>query len=227
MTKHFKRRKIVSDNRFGLMLLLLVTCILNTQMLFANPVFKCQWSPPDSTEILKEQWKYCGDSYLMDLVCLDSIGHGMLTHPLIIQAKQFYGLRDIEGKEHEPQVIMFFHETGNTKIYNDEAAWCSVFMGYCAKQKGYQYSKYMNARSWLSVGDSTNHPEPGDIVVFWREKKESWKGHVSIYLGKSTSTNEIYCLGGNQNDEVCIQTYPAENVLGFRRIKPMELISGK
>jgi len=227
MTKYGRKEKSEGSERFKWKLLLLVTCLLNIQTLFATTELKYKLSPPDSTEILREQWKYCGDTYLMDLVCLDSIGHGMLTHPLIAQAKQFYGVRDIEGKENEPQVIMFFHETGNTKVNSDEAAWCSVFMGYCAKQKGYQYSKYMNARSWLNVGDSIGQPEPGDIVIFWREKKESWKGHVSIYLGKSASTNEIYCLGGNQNDEVCIQTYPVENVLGFRRIKPMELISGK
>ncbi len=183
--------------------------------------------PPDSSDVLKEQWRYCGDPFLMDLACVDSVSVGMLLHPLIAQARTFYGLRDIEGSGHEPKVLMFFHETGNTKIKNDESAWCSVFMGYCAKKQGFQFSKYMNARSWLNVGDTVSKPQPGDVVVFWREKKDSWKGHVSIYIGKSVDGKELYCLGGNQNDEVCIQTYDAETVLGFRRITSKPLVSGK
>jgi uncharacterized protein (TIGR02594 family) len=194
------------------------------QMVFAASISNV---PPDSSAALKQQWRYCGDPFLMDLACIDSVGVDMLLHPLIAQARTFYGLRDIEGSSHEPKVLMFFHETGNTKIKNDESAWCSVFMGFCAKKQGLQFSKYMNARSWLNVGDTVSNPQPGDVVVFWREKKDSWKGHVSIYLGKSADGKELYCLGGNQNDEVCIQTYEAETVLGFRRIKAKPLVSGK
>ncbi len=37
-------------------------------------------------------------------------------------------------------------------------------------------------------------------MVFWREKKEGWKGHVGFYSGESSDAYLI--LGGNQSDSV-------------------------
>jgi uncharacterized protein (TIGR02594 family) len=114
--------------------------------------------------------------------------------------------------------LNFFKETGNGAIKTDEDAWCSVFVSYCAKQAGLNYSKKANAKSWLQQGTATTNPKPGDIVVFWREDPDSWEGHVAIYLGRDESTNEIICLGGNQDDQVCIRNYYTNRVIGYRTL---------
>ena len=173
----------------------------------------------DSSSI-NEKWRYCGDPFLMDLACVDQIHDTLLSIPLISEARKHYGVRDIIGASHEQKVLDFFRAVGNYNVKEDEVSWCSVFVGACAKNVGLEYTKLATARSWLNIGVPITEPQPGDIVVFWREDPNSWKGHVSIYLGKNTETNEVYALGGNQNDEVCILTYNLDTVLGYRRLNP-------
>jgi len=127
-------------------------------------------------------------------------------------------LHELEGDQHQPQILTFFKETGHREIRTDEDAWCSAFVAYCAKKAGLSYSKKATAKSWLSVGKEVTQPQPGDLVIFWREDPNSWKGHVAIYLGKDEQTHEVICLGGNQDDEVNISTYSESYVVGYRRL---------
>jgi hypothetical protein len=58
--------------------------------------------------------------------------------------------------------------------------------------------------------------------VFWREKKNSWQGHVSIFINEDPLGHQVFCLGGNQNDKVTLKAYPSEQVLGYRRLNTIE-----
>lgn len=142
----------------------------------------------------------------------------MFSHPLIRQAVTFYGVKEIAGELHDKNIMMFFRESGNRSATADEDAWCSVFISYCAKKAGASFTKKATAKSWLNVGERVAEPVAGDIVVFWREDPDSWKGHVAIYLGKDAATGKIVCLGGNQDDEVNVRMYDSNYVLGYRRI---------
>lgn len=142
----------------------------------------------------------------------------IFLHPLIREAVSFYGTKEIVGEGNNKNIVMFFRETGNKHIKSDEVAWCSVFLAYCAKQVGASYTKKATAKSWLDVGEKVSSPSAGDIVVFWREDPDSWKGHVAIYLGKDLETGKIVCLGGNQDDEVNMRMFDSTFVLGYRRI---------
>jgi uncharacterized protein (TIGR02594 family) len=145
----------------------------------------------------------------------------VLKNPIITEALKYYGVEEVAGEKSNAFITSFFKETGNQKIASDNNAWCSVFVGYCAKKTGYVSFAKANAKSWLKVGKEINEPQPGDIVVFWRETPLSWKGHVAIYIGKDALTGNIICLGGNQNDKVCLSLFSRSNVLGYRRlIKP-------
>ena len=137
-----------------------------------------------------------------------------------ISASQ-YGVNEFEGSDHNKDVIKYFKETGHNHIKKDETSWCSAYMSWCAKKAGMFYSKSLLARSWLKIGTRIMIPQPGDIVVFWREKVNSWEGHVSIYLYEDKESNQIFCLGGNQDGKVCVAQYPSNNVLGYRRLKPI------
>jgi uncharacterized protein (TIGR02594 family) len=143
----------------------------------------------------------------------------IMSHPLIREASVFFGLQEIPGDQHQPQILTFFKETGHKDIRTDEDAWCSAFVAYCAKKSGLTYSKKATAKSWLNVGKAVTDPQPGDLVIFWREDPNSWKGHVAIYLGKDENADEVICLGGNQNDEVNVSSYSEAYVLGYRRLK--------
>ena len=165
-----------------------------------------------------EQWAQSSDGFLNELAALEFSDASVLQNPIIKEARKYFGLEEIEGNKHNKTIVNFFKETGNGSIKTDEDAWCSVFVSYCAKEAGLNYSKKANAKSWLQQGTATTNPKPGDIVVFWREDPDSWEGHVAIYLGRDEFTNEIICLGGNQDDQVCIRNYSTNQVIGYRTL---------
>ena len=167
---------------------------------------------------IQETWLKSDEPFLQDLSAYDFLSASIISNPLIQEARKFYGEEEIEGAKHNKAILLFFKESGNANITSDEVSWCSVFISYCAKKAGLSYTKKATAKSWLDYGQKIRNPEPGDLVVFWREDPDSWKGHVAIFLSIDPENNEIICLGGNQDGKVCIRQYSEEYVAGFRRL---------
>ena len=153
-----------------------------------------------------------------DLMTMNLNSQIISSNPLIQFASKYYGLADIEGKINNKQILIFFRETGHQNIKDDETSWCSVFVSYCVKELKGNYPKSATARSWLDKGVKVNQPNPGDLVIFWRDSPNSWKGHVGIFLGFDKETKTVITLGGNQDDQVKIKKYPVNQVLGYRRV---------
>jgi len=129
------------------------------------------------------------------------------------------GVKEISGSQHATRILQYADESGMAYINDDETPWCSVFANWVCTKLELPKSGKPNARSWVNVGETTEHPKPGDVVVFWRESRESWKGHVGFYLGHSKDQSKIYCLGGNQGNEVSVAPYDAAKVLRFQTIE--------
>ncbi len=129
------------------------------------------------------------------------------------------GVKEISGEEDNQTIVAYAHESGFDWVNDDETPWCSIFANWCAMKAGLKGSEMANARSWLDLPLEVEHPEPGDIVVFWRESPTSWKGHVGFFMGFDRSATRIYTLGGNQGNQVSITAYSASQLLGFRRLK--------
>lgn len=128
------------------------------------------------------------------------------------------GQKEIKTKnEHNPRILEYQEMTG-LNFGDDETPWCSIFANWVALQANLPRSKSAMARSWLKVGKKTDWPQPGDIVVFWRTDRNGPNGHVGFFLGYTKSDKSIYCLGGNQDDEVNIRTYPLDRILEFRSL---------
>jgi len=128
-----------------------------------------------------------------------------------------YGVKEIIGKKDNPEILKYFDEIGfNGSKLKDETAWCSAFVNWVLKKSDAPYTGKLNARSWMDIGMETNCPEVGDIVVFWRGSKRGWKGHVGFFM--NAIGDEIFVLGGNQNNQVKISSYPKERLLGYRVI---------
>jgi uncharacterized protein (TIGR02594 family) len=98
-------------------------------------------------------------------------------------------------------------------------AWCAAFVNTMLKQAGFEGTGSLQARSFLHYGSITKQPEYGDIVVFSRGRNQ-FAGHVGFYVGEELveGVRYILVLGGNQRKEVNVAYYPANYVLGFRRI---------
>lgn len=134
---------------------------------------------------------------------------------LIENLFQYYGLKEWTGQgKSNPEVEEFFKELGYN--YSDDTAWCSAFANYIAKRHNLPYSGKLDARSWMDIGCPTQSPQVGDIVVFWRESRKSWKGHVAFFM--SQDDEYVYALGGNQSNMINISAYPKYRVLGFRNL---------
>ncbi len=123
------------------------------------------------------------------------------------------GVKEIQGSKHHHRILMY-HLSTTLGATTDETPWCSAFANWCLQKAGLQGTNRANARSWLDWGVSLQTPRPGAVTVFWRESKDSWKGHVGFFVRKSGS--RIYVLGGNQGDAVSIRSYPASRLLDYR-----------
>jgi uncharacterized protein (TIGR02594 family) len=172
-------------------------------------------SSETSTE-LKNTTVAISSAFTTDLQQFLTLPAIKLEHPLIKEALKYYGITELAGDEHNKTIVSFFKSSGNKNMKSDEDAWCSVFLSACARNAGLKFTNNALARSWLKVGTSIEDPQPGDVVVFWREAMDSYKGHVGIWLGETAEG--VVCLGGNQDNSVCIRVYEKTNVLGYRRL---------
>jgi len=154
--------------------------------------------------------------FLSDLEMIVPLSVAFTKNKLIQEAIKYYGIKEIPGNKHNKEILGFFKLTGNKNFKSDEIAWCSAFLAVCAKNAGLDYTNSPLARSWLNVGLSVEEPVPGDIVIFWREQKDSYLGHVAIWLGETEEG--AVCIGGNQDDSVCIRVYDPKMILGYRRL---------
>jgi len=127
------------------------------------------------------------------------------------------GIKEIPGKKDNPEVLKYFNEIGfNGSKLKDETAWCSAYANWVCKTAGLPFTGKLNARSWNKIGSKVTNPKLGDVVVFWRESPQSWKGHVAFFIRETR--NWVYVLGGNQNNEVKISAYPKNKILSYRRL---------
>lgn len=133
-------------------------------------------------------------------------------------ASSYLGIKEVSGAESNPQIAKWIKSI-NPDLATDSTAWCSAFTHAVAEEAGFKGSGKLNARSWLKIGDEVPaaQAQQGDVVVFWRDDKSSWKGHVG-FLHSYDKKGNIRVLGGNQGNQVSIKTYPAERLLGVRRL---------
>lgn len=141
-------------------------------------------------------------------------------------ALSLYGLREITGHQDNPIIVQMFNDMGydGAKL-KDETSWCALLVGWCCKVTGHKHTGRLDARSYLKLEEETNDPVLGDIVVFWRESIESWKGHVGFYI--RTEGNYVWVLGGNQSNQLIISRYLKSRVLGYRKPTNESAIIGK
>jgi uncharacterized protein (TIGR02594 family) len=145
---------------------------------------------------------------------------------LIQVAVNELGQKEISGPAENPSIVRYAREGGSFEWKNEEdTPWCSIFVNWCARKTGLKGSGLASARSWLAVGQGVDNPQPGDIVVFWRESRESWKGHVGFFFGFSKDGKRVFCLGGNQGNQVSITSFDIDQVLGYRRLASQTILA--
>lgn len=132
-------------------------------------------------------------------------------------AQDDLGTFEWKGKDHNPKVLQYFADVGHAWVKDDETAWCAAFVGAMLKKAGIDGTGKLSARSYLTWGEDVEleDAKPGDIVVFWRGDPRGWQGHVAFYVRHDE--DNIWVLGGNQNNQVSIAPYSQDRLLGIRR----------
>ena len=133
---------------------------------------------------------------------------------MFLKAMEYYGIEEIPGKEHNPQILEFFSATMQTWVHSDEIGSCSAFMNHIAYECGCERSYQSLAKSWLNIGKRVCYPVLGNLVVFWRIKPKSWEGHCGLFTGFSPK-GHIYCLGSNQDNMINVKLYDKKYFLAF------------
>jgi uncharacterized protein (TIGR02594 family) len=114
------------------------------------------------------------------------------------------------------QVDGLFDAVGHRNL-NDDTPWCGAFMGSALQQGGSTNgaTNPLWARDYLKTGAPVDlsQAQVGDIVVF----KRGSGGHVGFYMGQEG--DKIKVLGGNQSNQVSVQSYKKSDLLGVRRIE--------
>ena len=128
-----------------------------------------------------------------------------------------YGIKEVPGVENNPEIMKYFKVGNHDWVQGDETSWCSAAMNWVAKEAGFECSGKLDARSWLKIGKRVSFKD-ADIVVFWRESKDSWKGHVGIPVNKTEDW--VWTLGGNQSNMFKISAYPKDRVLAYIKLYP-------
>jgi uncharacterized protein (TIGR02594 family) len=140
-------------------------------------------------------------------------------------AKRFLDVEEVEGMASNPLVLAMLKLDARWPK-DDATPWCSAFVNFVAWLLGLPRSKSLAARSWLLVGEPIELFEArqsNDVVILKRGSGNqpgpaeiNAPGHVGFFAGRAPG--EVIVLGGNQGNQVSIQRYPSERVIGVRRL---------
>lgn len=140
--------------------------------------------------------------------------------------QRFIGhLQELPGNHDNPYIQWAHSLSGLGLDTPDEIAWCSSWVNSLAWLLGLPRSKSAAARSWLKVGTPVltllEAQVGNDVVILNRggstDPNVPGPGHVGIFAGLQ-GNDRVLLLAGNQGNAVSIASFPADRVLGIRRI---------
>lgn len=143
--------------------------------------------------------------------------------PWVAEARRWLGTAEIKGIKHNPAIVGIWPAIGITWFKDDETPWCAGALTLWLKRGRERAlrlglpialpapSKPAAALSYLDYGSRLERPAYGCIAV----KKRKGGGHVTLVVGRYAD-GRLACLGANQDDQVKISPYGAEDFETFR-----------
>lgn len=130
----------------------------------------------------------------------------------LVEAFEHVGLKEVKGPNHNTEILKWLDTLG-AWWKNDEEAWCGTFVAWCLKKAGVKYPKHWyRALDYLNYGTKLSKPAYGSVAI----KTRKGGGHVCFVVGRDEKTGKLVCLGGNQNDQVCLALYDEQDFVEFR-----------
>lgn len=128
--------------------------------------------------------------------------------------------KEIPGRKSNPNILKAYSSVDglkNMELDDDKISWCSCFVNYCIQKAQGKGTRSPMARSWLMWGFESKGVK-GDVVILKRGT-DPVNGHVGFLIEKGLFVVKV--LGGNQDNNVNIKTYPRTSVLGYRTSKDL------
>lgn len=135
--------------------------------------------------------------------------------PWFQEARRQLGTREVPGPASNPEILQWADQAG-IPYKNDDIAWCGLFVAHCITSTLAAEplpANPLGARQWLKFGAPCS-VRPGAVLVFWRVKPTSWKGHVGFYAGEDDTAYNV--LGGNQGNQVSVARISKSRLLEAR-----------
>lgn len=164
-------------------------------------------------------------------------GGGAASGSLLVwfeEARHQFGTKEKPGPASNPKLLEWADDL-DLAYKSDDIPWCGLFVAHCIGSTlpgEILPSNPLGARNWSSFGQKTD-PRRGAVMVFWRENKNGFKGHVAFYAGEDDRAYHV--LGGNQSDSVSIARVAKDRLVGARwpttaaalDSKPVKLAAGQ
>lgn len=134
-----------------------------------------------------------------------------MTEPKYLKyARSMIGQREIGATNKAPFLFEIAKKLNVLWLYGQP--WCGMFVADCLTRFNYPIPKHFyRAKAWLDYGKKIDEPCHGCIVIFDRKGG----GHVGFVVGKNRA-NQLLVLGGNQSNQVSIQPFNNDRILGYR-----------
>ena len=126
------------------------------------------------------------------------------------------GLKELPGSLSQPRIKKAIKLAAEWLDGDDsETAWCGCIMGLWFIELGMTPPKaYYRAANWLNIGKAIKieFSVRGVLVIFSRS------GGNHIAMVDHWDDNYVYCLGGNQANQVSITRYSRSKIEGVRQL---------
>ena len=140
-------------------------------------------------------------------------------------ARQYLGIKEVPGHQSNPAILAML-KMDMQWPEDDATPWCSAFANWVAFNMGFERTRSLRARSWLTVGTPVNADEAdgNTVVIFSRGRGKqpgpeviNAPGHVAFYAHHEPHLG-VLVVCGNQGDKVSEKRYPISRVLGYRKL---------
>jgi uncharacterized protein (TIGR02594 family) len=124
-------------------------------------------------------------------------------------AASYLGLAEGPGEADNPKVVAFYAKAGHPEVRHDAVPWCAAFVGGVLHDAGLTGTGTLWALDYAKWGTKLPAPAVGAVGT----KKRQGGGHVFFVAGFDAVN--VWALGGNQGDRVCIERIPRNRVNSY------------
>ena len=125
-------------------------------------------------------------------------------------ARAYLGLAEGPDEADNPRVVAFYARAGHPEVRHDAVPWCAAFVGAVLAEAGQKGTGTLWALDYARWGRRLPGPAVGAVAT----KKRNGGGHVFFVAGFDAT--DVFALGGNQGDRVCIARIPRARVYSYR-----------